>query len=163
MFLENILVISEKIVKFASQKGFTLATAESCTGGLIASALTEISGSSSVFEAGFVTYSNAMKKSILGVKNETLEKFGAVSQQTVKEMAEGAKLKAGVTFAVSTSGIAGPTGGSAEKPVGLVHYAIATPSETLSFQKTFKGTREDVRLQAVEEVLHLILIHIAKY
>jgi nicotinamide-nucleotide amidase len=106
-------------------RGLTLATAESCTGGLVAGALTDIAGSSDVVDRGFVTYSNDAKQQMLGVPAETLTKFGAVSRQTAEAMALGALSRAEVDLAVAITGIAGPGGGSKDKPVGLVHFAVA--------------------------------------
>jgi len=112
------------VARFAAA-GLTVATAESCTGGLIAGALTEIAGSSAVVDRGFVTYSNAAKHAMLGVDEDLLARFGAVSAPVARAMAEGALARAGVDRAVAVTGIAGPGGGSAEKPVGLVHFALA--------------------------------------
>jgi nicotinamide-nucleotide amidase len=108
-------------------EGATVTAAESCTSGRVAAKLTEVSGSSGWFERGFITYANAAKTDMLGVRPAILDKFGAVSPQTVCQMASGAKKAAGATYAVATSGIAGPTGGTPQKPVGTVHFALATP------------------------------------
>ena len=113
--------LAERVLAACRARGWTLATAESCTGGLVAGALTEIAGSSDVVDRGFVTYSNAAKMEMLGVPEATLAEFGAVSRQTAEAMAKGALERAGVDLAVSITGIAGPGGGSAEKPVGLVY------------------------------------------
>ncbi len=108
-----------------------LATAESCTGGLIAGALTEIAGSSEVVDRGFVTYSNMAKREMLGVSAATLQKHGAVSRETAAAMANGALARSGADLVIAVTGVAGPGGGSAEKPVGLVHFAAATKTGTL--------------------------------
>lgn len=118
----------------------TLATAESCTGGNLAHMITEIPGSSRYFEGGVVSYSNSLKQNLLGVKPETLQKHGAVSEATVREMAEGARRKLSTDYAISTSGVAGPDGGTEEKPVGLVWIAVAGPHETLA--RSFRFGRD---------------------
>ena len=110
-----------------------MATAESCTGGMVASQLTDIAGASQVFEAGWVTYSNAMKQSQLGVSASDLEHFGAVSEPVAKAMAEGARANSGAEISVAVTGIAGPDGGSEQKPVGTVWIALATPDATHSY------------------------------
>jgi len=120
---EGNITLAERVLQLLRERGATLATAESCTGGLIASMLTRIPGSSDCFHAGFVTYSNAIKQSVLGVNEETLTAHGAVSEEVVREMAEGALLRSGADYAIAVSGIAGPDGGTAEKPVGTVWLA----------------------------------------
>ena len=136
--------------------GRTVATAESCTGGLIAQRLTSVSGSSAVFEEGFVTYSNTAKRRYLGVMEETLARFGAVSGETAREMAEGARDASGADLAVSVTGIAGPGGGSAEKPVGTVHIGLAWDGGAVSEHHTFLGGRADVRLRSSQSALALV-------
>jgi len=134
-----------------------LVTAESCTGGMIAAAITNLSGSSSIFDRGFVTYSNEAKMDSLGVNVETLEKYGAVSEQTAKEMAEGALKNSNATIAISVTGIAGPTGGSKEKPVGLVYIGLCKQDELpIAIKNIFDGNRSEVRQQTVEKVLNLL-------
>ncbi len=130
-----------------------LATAESCTGGWVAKAVTDLPGSSRIFDRGFVTYSNQAKREMLGVRSETLERFGAVSRQTVAEMAEGAVSRSAADIAVSISGIAGPGGGSAEKPVGTVWFGWRYHDQTLTRLHRFEGDRNEVRLQAVATAL----------
>jgi nicotinamide-nucleotide amidase len=120
--------LEEVVVKMLAAAGKTIAVAESCTGGLISSRLTNVSGASEVFRTGFVTYSNESKVRLLGVREETLAKHGAVSEQVCREMADGARR--GTDFALATTGIAGPTGGTPEKPVGLVYIGLATPTGT---------------------------------
>ncbi|MCX5568502.1 CinA family protein [Kaistia nematophila] len=115
---------AQALIELCIARGLKIATAESCTGGLIAGALTEISGSSAVVDRGFVTYSNAAKAEMLGVPKELIERVGAVSQEVALAMAAGALAKSGADLAVAVTGIAGPTGGSAEKPVGLVHFGV---------------------------------------
>lgn len=130
-------------------QGLTLATAESCTGGLVAAALTAISGSSAVVERGFVTYSNQAKCDMLGVPMSLIDAFGAVSEEVARAMAEGALAHSRADVAVAITGIAGPTGGSVEKPVGLVHVAAARDGRpTLHRREVFVGDRDAVRLQA---------------
>ena len=134
-----------------------LVTAESCTGGWVAQAVTAISGSSTWFERGFVTYSNAAKQEMLGVKRETLRQFGAVSEETAREMARGALKKSRASIAVAVTGVAGPTGGSARKPVGMVCFAFATSKAVFSETRRFKGNRESVRRQSVVHALKGVL------
>jgi nicotinamide-nucleotide amidase len=136
----------------------TVTTAESCTAGRVAAKLTEISGSSGWFERGFLTYANDAKTDMLGVKPEILESFGAVSPQTVCQMAAGARAAAGATYAVATSGIAGPTGGTPDKPVGTVHFALATPDGVWHRHVAFSNRgRDRVLTASVYTVLSLLL------
>ncbi len=135
-----------------------IATAESCTGGWIAQEITAVAGSSAWFDRGFVTYTNQSKHEMLGVAEQTLEQYGAVSEPVVIEMAEGVLLHSSAQLSVVTSGVAGPGGGSAEKPVGTVWFAWAVrdkPTRTAVFQ--FNGDRESVRKQAVRVALEGIL------
>src|SRR5262245_33925000 len=125
MFPAHILKLAETILAEAREKKLKVATAESCTGGLVAGALTEIAGSSDVFERGFITYSNEAKIETLGVVEDTIDKFGAVSAATAIAMAEGAIHNSKADVSVAVTGIAGPGGGSLQKPVGLVHLAAA--------------------------------------
>ena len=122
--------LEEVVVKMLTAGEQTVATAESCTGGLIANRLTNVSGASAVFLTGYVTYSNESKMRLLGVREDTLKTHGAVSEETCRQMAEGARQRSGTDFAISATGIAGPTGGTAEKPVGLVFIGLATPQQT---------------------------------
>jgi nicotinamide-nucleotide amidase len=134
------------------------ATAESCTGGLVAGALTDIAGSSDVFDRGFVTYSNEAKQQMLGVSPETLRNHGAVSRQTAEEMARGAIARSNADVAVAITGVAGPTGGSVEKPVGLVHIATASRAGALTHKEMRYGDirRANVRRKAVLEALVML-------
>jgi nicotinamide-nucleotide amidase len=139
-------------------RGLKLVTAESCTGGWIAKCLTDIAGSSDWFERGFVTYSNAAKQDALGVSAETLSVHGAVSEPTVREMATGALRHSQAQVALSVSGIAGPTGGSVDKPVGTVWFAWAWPDRSVSARHhQFKGDRDAVRRAAVATALQGLL------
>lgn len=136
------------------QRGLKIATAESCTGGMIAAALTEIAGSSDVFERGWVTYSNEAKTECLGVAAETLATHGAVSAETAEAMAKGALGRARAQIAVSVTGIAGPGGGSADKPVGLVYVGLARKDGWVQVERCeFAGDRAAVRRQTVERAL----------
>ena len=147
----------EEIYNSAKQRNIKISCAESCTGGLIGATLTEFPGISEVFNGSAVTYSNESKKNILGVKSETLEKFGAVSEQCALEMAEGSLRIYNSDIAVSVTGIAGPDGGTELKPVGTVCFGIASKINSYSFTKFFKGNRNEIRLKTVECALNEIL------
>jgi PncC family amidohydrolase len=143
----------ENLVKTLSEllraRGFKLTTAESCTGGLISSAITAQSGSSDIFDRGFVTYSNQSKMDMLGVNEDTLEKYGAVSTETAAEMTIGALANSAADYAISVTGIAGPTGGTETKPVGLVYIGICKRSEhPIVLENIFTGDRNAIRNQA---------------
>jgi len=143
-----------QLVNQLSKRRLTVCTAESCTGGLIAKQLTDIAGSSSWFECAFITYSNDAKHSMLSIDENLIESSGAVSQPVVNAMAEGALSKSTAKIAISTSGIAGPDGGTSEKPVGMVWIAwAATNYETESQCFYFKGNRESIRNQAAEAAI----------
>lgn len=143
-------------------KGMTLATAESCTGGLIAAALTAIAGSSSVVMAGFVTYANDAKQKMVGVRQESLAQYGAVSEEVARDMAEGARERAGVSLALSCTGIAGPGGATPGKPVGLVFIGCALEGAvTVVERHVFPGDRAAVRAATVAAALHLAARRIA--
>jgi nicotinamide-nucleotide amidase len=135
----------------------SLVTAESCTGGWVAQVVTSVPGSSDWFERGFVTYSDAAKQELLGVKGKTLEKHGAVSEETAREMAQGALARSKGTLALAVTGIAGPGGGSRDKPVGTVCLAWATKRMVKSETKRFAGDRESVRRQSVIRALEGVL------
>jgi nicotinamide-nucleotide amidase len=128
---EDLIAAATAVLDTCRARGLTLATAESCTGGLVAGALTEIAGASDVVDRGFVTYSNEAKQEMLGVPAETVAKFGAVSRETAEAMARGALGHADVDLAVSITGVAGPGGGNKDKPVGLVHFACAARDGSL--------------------------------
>jgi nicotinamide-nucleotide amidase len=140
------------------RSGLKLATAESCTGGWISQCVTSVSGSSEWFDRGFVTYSNASKQELLGVRGETLEKRGAVSEETAREMAAGALARSAADLAVAVTGVAGPTGGTPDKPVGTVCFAWAARGGSLgSATRSFAGDRESVRRQSVIAALEGLL------
>ncbi|MCF8160280.1 MAG: CinA family protein [Polaromonas sp.] len=142
------------------RKGWLLVTAESCTGGLIAAACTDLAGSSNWFERGFVTYSNAAKGELLGVDAALIDRHGAVSEAVVRAMASGALAHSRAQVAVAVTGVAGPGGGSAEKPVGTVWLAWATPMGLYSELKHFHGDRAAVRQAAVRHALNRLTQHI---
>ena len=157
LFDDDLYAQATSLLDALKGRGLTLATAESCTGGLIAGLLTEVSGSSAVIEAGFVTYADRAKSALLGVRRSTLQAHGAVSELTAREMAEGALKAADSGLAVAVTGIAGPDGDTAEKPVGLVHLAVARKNgPTLHLRQVFEGDRTAVRLKTVAAALALI-------
>ena len=135
----------------------TLATAESCTGGLVGAALTDLAGSSAWYFGGIVAYSNSLKTRLLGVPPEILAAHGAVSAETAKAMAEGAQEKTGTDLAISITGIAGPSGGTKEKPVGLVFMAVADLGKPAVYEHRFSGTRAEIRAKAVAAALQHVL------
>jgi len=149
--------LARKVGRRLKASGAKLATAESCTGGWVAQAVTAISGSSAWFERGFVTYSNEAKQEMLGVKRATLKKHGAVSEETAREMAKGALKKSRATIAVAVTGVAGPTGGTPGKPVGMVCFSWATKKSLRSETRRFRGNRERVRRQSVVHALKGVL------
>ncbi|MGO6689983.1 CinA family protein [Rhizobium leguminosarum] len=158
VFPDDILSAAETIIHDFTAAGLMVSTAESCTGGLIAGALTEISGSSAVVDRGFVTYTNTAKIEMLGVQAETLLRFGAVSEETARQMVHGALFRSRAEIAVAVTGIAGPGGGSAEKPVGLVHLAAKSRDGTLIHRKMLYGDigRSEVRLATIRTALEMV-------
>lgn len=153
--------LQELLVKTLIEKGKTVATAESCTGGLISKRLTDVSGVSKVFQCGVCSYANEIKHKVLGVSNETLDNVGAVSQEVARQMAQGVRKLAETDYGVSTTGIAGPTGGTEEKPVGLVYIAVNSARGT-TVVKSFlieneKTTRENIRKNAADLAIFTIL------
>lgn len=154
--------LQEKVVEKLSAKGLKIATAESCTGGLISERITAVSGASEVFDCGVCSYSNEIKKKVLSVSGDTLEILGAVSAETAIQMAEGVKKLSGADIGVSTTGIAGPLGGTPEKPVGLVYCAICTNDQTYTLKLMLGGTntqnsRNHIRKLASDAVLYTVL------
>src|ERR1700732_4992628 len=150
--------LSRSLLDLCRMRKLTVATAESCTGGLVAGALTDIPGSSDVIDRGFVTYSNEAKRAMLGVNASTLATFGAVSKETATQMAVGALERAGVDLAVSITGIAGPGGATPGKPVGLVHFGLARRgAATITEREIFPGDRAAIRAASVSRALALLL------
>lgn len=149
----------EQIFEKMKQKGWNLVTAESCTGGMIATAITDKSGSSAILERGFVTYSNQAKIDCLGVSQETLEKHGAVSKQTASEMAQGALANSNANISIAVTGIAGPDGGTQQKPVGLVYigYGIKGDVAQVKTCNFSNQSREEVRLNTTREAFKILL------
>lgn len=155
---DDIAKLAADVIALLAAQGQTIATAESCTGGLIAGALTSVSGSSDAVYGGFVTYANEAKIAMVGVPYGMLREFGAVSKEVATAMAEGAMNAAGTHVGVAVTGIAGPNGGTAEKPVGLVYFAVATAEETRNLKKSFDRTwsRDQIRHATVVEALKLV-------
>ena len=158
MFAPALIERAAALLTLCRERGLKLATAESCTGGLVAGLLTEIAGSSAVVERGFVVYSNLAKQEMLGVPEETLVRWGAVSDATARAMAEGALAHSAADLAVAVTGIAGPDGGTMEKPVGLVHFAAARRGgESNALERRFGPLgRGAIRLAAVETALEML-------
>lgn len=158
MLEDDIADAAKRLLDICRRKHLTLATVESCTAGLVAGTLTEIPGTSRILDRGFVTYSNQAKQDMVGVSAETLKVHGAVSRQTAEEMARGAIVRTPVDLAVSVTGIAGPDGGSAEKPVGLVHFAAASRSGQLAHAEKRFGAigRSEVRKQSVLQAFRML-------
>jgi nicotinamide-nucleotide amidase len=150
--------LAARVLECARARGLKIVTAESCTGGLVAAALTDIAGSSDVFERGFVTYSNDAKMELLGVPVQTLAAHGAVSRETADAMAHGALARSRADLAVSITGVAGPTGGSADKPVGLVHFAACARDGRLVRRERHFGAigRSEIRARSVIEALTML-------
>lgn len=159
MFSDRVLILAQALITEAREKRFKVATAESCTGGLIAGALTEIPGASDVVDRGFVVYSNNAKTKLLNVRAALIMRFGAVSEEVARAMAEGALKNSAADIAVSCTGIAGPTGGSPGKPIGLVHLAAARTDQTTLAEECRFGdlTRSEIRMRSVEAGLKLLL------
>ncbi len=147
---------NDEIIAKLIENNITISTAESCTGGSLGKIITSVPGASSIYGYGFITYANEAKKKILGVSRETLEKHGAVSPATALEMAKGAREVSGSDIAVSVTGIAGPGGGTAEKPVGLVYIAIADKDGEEYRKLNLDGNRDEVRAQTCNKVFHLV-------
>lgn len=157
------MTLEEEVVNKLLEKKLIITTAESCTGGLIAAAIVNVSGASGCFNEGYITYANESKIRLLGVKEESIREFGVVSDVVVKEMAEGVLKKAGADISVAVSGIAGPLGGSADKPVGTVYIGICLKDKLTnnltkaSYKFHFEGDRMQIRNMTVVETLKLIL------
>ena len=160
---DTIYVKANRLLDEARAKGLRLATAESCTGGLVAAALTEIAGASEVLDRGFVTYSNAAKSEMLGVPDELIAAHGAVSAEVARAMALGAVDRSLADVAVAVTGVAGPGGGSAEKPVGLVHFACARRGGAVDHIERRFGplTRDEIRAASVAQALDMMMRAVA--
>lgn len=148
--------IEEEVVQLLIRKNLSITTAESCTGGLIAGTLVNVAGVSGQFQEGYITYSNEAKEKLLGVSHETLVEFGAVSSQTAEEMARGVRNAAEADISIVSTGIAGPDGGTEDKPVGLVYLACCYKEQVVVEQHIFKGNRQMVRRSAVDTALKLV-------
>ena len=160
MFTIKIKRKAEKVFKLCLKKKIKLAFAESCTGGLLSSLITSYPNSSKIFTSGYVTYSNLSKKKMLGVKSKTLMRYGAVSKEVAKEMVNGVWKKNKVNIALSITGIAGPTGQTKDKKIGLVFIGIKTKKGTDVNEFSFKSTREKIRLVSVEKAVDMIALSI---
>ena len=145
-----------QLVDYLKDNNFTVATAESCTGGLIAKLITDVAGSSKVFRGGVVSYSNEMKQKWLDVKTKTLNNYGAVSEETVSEMLDGIMVETGANIAIAVSGIAGPGGGTKDKPVGTVFIGISFNQKKVVEKYIFPGTRDDVRNSSANKTIEMI-------
>ncbi len=157
---QDLLSLSSDIGQLLIENNLTIATAESCTGGLLGHYLTGVSGSSAYFLGGVIAYSNRIKEQMLGVQSQTLLQHGAVSEETACEMAAGIQKKFEADIGLSTTGIAGPTGGTPTKPVGLVWIGISTKTTTQAFECHFKGSRNEVKTGTVKEILTRLLDHL---
>lgn len=158
LFPPDLLASAEAVLSACRAAGLTVATAESCTGGLVAGCLTEIAGSSDVLDRGFVTYSNQAKEELLGVPLSLIDAVGAVSAEVAEAMAKGALLRSRADIAVSVTGIAGPGGGSLQKPVGLVHFGLGRSGGPVRTERrVLPGDRTAVRLAAVAHALGMLL------
>ena len=153
----KLFTLAEKVVSSSKQKNIKFCVAESCTGGGIAKAITDVPGCSKVFLGGIIAYSNDIKCRLLGVSKKTIEDFGAVSEETAKEMAENAAKIFNADFAIASTGIAGPAGGTKEKPVGTVWIAVTTLQKTITEKNIFSGNRENIREQTIVRALELLI------
>ena len=158
---DPLLALAARLGAAALARGTMIATAESCTGGLVAGAITSIAGSSGWFERGFVTYSDLAKEQQLGVASSTIERFGAVSEETAKAMAQGAVRGSAAQWAVAITGIAGPDGGSPDKPVGTVWFAWAGPDHLQALRRQLDGNRAAVRQASVRVALEGLIDRLA--
>ncbi len=161
MFSEVIEQKVKKLISLYAEQGLKVVTVESCTGGLLGASITHISGSSAIYERGFITYSNTEKENLVNIPHKTLETYGAVSDETVLAMSLGAYTKEN-EIAISISGIAGPSGATKSKPVGLVHFGLKSAKTHIALSEVFDGNREDIRLKAVNFSLDLLLKEVQK-
>ena len=161
--MNKIKIKSKELVDKLIEKNLKITSAESCTGGLFAASITSISGSSGCFEGSFVTYSNEIKNKIINVKKETLSNYGAVSKECVIEMAENSRKIMNANISIAISGIAGPEGGSEDKPVGLVWICLYADNYTKAYKNIFSGDRDKIREASVIFALDLVLDFIVSY
>ena len=147
----------DKLVELLTEKGYTISTAESCTGGLISATIVNAPGASAVLNEAYVTYANKSKEKLVGVSHETLETLGAVSEETARQMAEGAAKASGANVALSSTGIAGPGGGTLEKPVGLVYIGCYVNGVTKVLKCNFEGNRREVREKTVKTAISMAI------
>jgi nicotinamide-nucleotide amidase len=162
MFPQDMLAQAEALLTAARSLGLRVTTAESCTGGLIAGLLTAIGGSSDVIDGGAVTYSNAAKTRMLGVPADIITAHGAVSEAVARAMAEGARASAGVDLAVAVTGVAGPGGGTAAKPVGLVWFGLSAPGGLIAESHVFPGDRTAIRMATVRHAVAMLRAHLTE-
>jgi nicotinamide-nucleotide amidase len=156
MFADDERPVEELVLDLAREQGLSIAAAESCTGGLVAARLTSVPGSSESFAGGIVAYDNRLKRNLLGVSDEILSRHGAVSAETAAAMAQGVRGAVGADVGVSVTGVAGPGGGTPEKPVGLVHLHASTPAADEAMELHLPGDRAAVRRRAAASALHLL-------
>ncbi len=154
------MLLEEQVGKLLLDSNQTIACAESCTGGLLTSRLTDVAGSSAYVMGSIVSYTNEVKMSHLGVNSETLKQFGAVSEQTAREMSGGARGRIGADIGIGITGIAGPGGGSVEKPVGLVYISVAGPKGVIVTKNLFKGSRTEIKKQTTDKALTMLIEYI---
>jgi nicotinamide-nucleotide amidase len=152
----DVLKRIEKIIKTFSAKSIKIAVAESCTGGYISNMITNVSGASNIFERGIVCYSNQAKIDLVNVNPKTIEKYGVVSKEVVKQLANNIRANSNVDLGIGISGIAGPTGGTPEKPVGLVFIGFSTEKETIVTQHRFEADRITFKQNVLEKVIHFL-------
>ena len=159
--MKNIKDNSERLINFLREKGYTITTAESCTGGLISATLVNVAGASYVLNEAYVTYANSAKEKLIGVKHETLCEHGAVSEQTAYEMAKGAAKAASADCAIAVTGIAGPDGGTEDKPVGMVYAGYYVCGKIIVERYQFDGDRDEVRqqttLKTIDRIYELLM------
>ena len=158
MYPDSLLTKTEQLVQQLTASSKTITAAESCTGGLLGGLITSVAGASDVFHQGLITYSNEAKQRLLGVDEALLAKHGAVSEEVARAMAKGALASAQADIALSITGIAGPGGGSAEKPVGLVYIGCARGEEVVVAKNIFTGNRQSVRLQSCHKAIEMALV-----
>jgi nicotinamide-nucleotide amidase len=156
LFPSGYVELASAVITGCTERGWQLATAESCTGGLIAACLTEVPGASKVLDRGYVVYANRAKHGLLDVPEALLVELGAVSEPVARKMAEGARVHAETALAIAVTGVAGPGGGTKEKPVGLVHLALAHEGGTEHRELRLKGDRKAIRLETVRHALELL-------